>query len=123
MTKSEWVVRSTPFPNILIDEMMPKLRDTEWRLLVCITRASLGWVDKVTGQRQRTALLSGYQLRRQTGRESEAISRAIDNLVRAKIIAVSDQFGNELGSTNMRRRARQKLKYGLHRSILIRLLL
>ena len=33
----------TAFPNVLLDQVMPSLRDTEWRLLCVIVRQTVGW--------------------------------------------------------------------------------
>lgn len=121
MRETKWIRRSTPFPNILIDQMMPRLRDTEWRVLTTITRATLGWVDLLSGQRKKRETLTIHQLRRRTGRESAAISEALDNLSKAGIILITDNQGRTMNSRAARRRARARLWYGLHPDLLARL--
>lgn len=121
MNRIRWIPNSTPFPNVLLDQVMPNLRDTEWRLVVVITRATLGWFDRSTGGRRERELLSGSQLRRRSGRESAAVSLAIENLVRSKLIAVTDIDGRIVETPAKRRRLRKSLYYGLHPDILIRL--
>ena len=121
MSNGRWIPRSTPFPNVLIDQVMPRLRDTEWRLLVVIIRATLGWIDPHTGLRKEREWLTNRQLRRRTGRESAAVSEAVDALHTAKLILIRDGRGNAVPSKADRRRARQQLSYGLHPDILRRL--
>jgi len=121
MRRTKWIRRSTPFPNILIDQMMPRLRDTEWRLVSVVTRATLGWVDLLSGERKKRETLSNHQLRRRTGRESAAISEALDNLSKAGIILITDSQGQIMDSRAARRRAKARLWYGLHPDLLARL--
>ena len=115
---SRWIPRSTPFPNVLIDQVMPRLRDTEWRVLVIIVRATLGWIDPLTGMRKQRERLSSQQLRRRAGRESAAVSAALDVLHAARIILIRDQEGNSVDSASARRRARRRFFYSLHPDLL-----
>lgn len=112
MTRSE-LVRTTPFPNALF-RLMPKLRDTEWRVLCVIVRSTLGWIDPHTKRRKTADWISHRLFKFGTGRESEAISRAIDVLVSSGVITVMDATGRSLTSPSMRRRCRGKLFFGLH---------
>src|SRR5580700_10492966 len=107
------LVRTTPFPNALF-ELMPKLRDTEWRVLSVVVRFTCGFVDPYTKRRKLVAKISHHQFKRWTGRESAAICRAIDILVRADLIEVRDSAGRRLNSSQSRRRSRTTLVYGIH---------
>ena len=62
-------------PNQLVDQEMPKLRDTELRVLLVLLRYTTGWRTP----RDHAFLTYGF-LARRTGRQSEAISRAIKRL-------------------------------------------
>lgn len=104
---------TTPFPNFLLDRVMPKLRDTEWRLLAIIVRQTLGWSDG-NGKRKTSDWLSHAQLKRKSGRSSTAISQAIEVLVWCKLIVVRDLSGRPLIEATDRRRARSKLSFSLH---------
>lgn len=101
---------STPFPNVLIDKVMPRLRDTEWRLLTVLIRQTLGW-NLGNGQRKVTDWLSHGQLRRKTGRSSAAISLAIEFLCRNNLIRVSDGRGQPLQTAFERRRNRGRIYF------------
>lgn len=112
MSRSE-LVNTTPFPNVLFT-LMPKLRDTEWRVLCVIVRSTLGWIDPHTKRRKTVDWISHRQFRSATGRESEAISRAIHVLVTSEIITVTDETGRSLPSRALRRRFKGRLYFGLH---------
>lgn len=104
---------TTPFPNLLLDGVMPKLSDTEWRLLCVVVRQTYGW-RLPDGSRKPLDWLSHAQLRRKTGRSSAAISRAIDCLVRRKLLAVRDLNGQILVTAAERRRSRHRLGFSLN---------
>lgn len=105
---------STPFPNVLIDRIMPDLSDTEWRLLCVVCRQTLGFVSPGTqgGRRTRDWLTHG-QLKARTGRASEAVSRAIDGLVRKNLIEVRTYAGEPLLTPPERRRCQGMLFFSL----------
>lgn len=104
---------STPFPNFLLDRVMPRLTDSEWRLLCIIVRQTFGWrLDG--GIRKSADWLSHFQLKQKTGRQSAAISRAIDVLVRARLIGVRDTSGRPLYTPAARRRSHQHLLFNLN---------
>ncbi len=104
----------TPFPNALF-ELMPTLRDTEWRVLCVIVRQTLGWRDGAGRQRKQTNWLTHRQLKAQTGRDSEALSKAIDTLVRRGLIEVWDETGHRLMTPAARRGCRGRLFFRLRR--------
>lgn len=112
MTRPGW----TPFPNRLLDDAMPRLRDTEWRLLCVIVRETIGRRD-ADGQRQKRAWLSQYLLKKKTGRESEAISRAVDVLCRSRLIEARDSYGLVMESSRARRLYQGRMRLSLHRAI------
>jgi phage replication O-like protein O len=92
----------TPIPNTVIDAVMPMLRDTEWRVLCVILRTTAGW--SAPGGRKRQDWLTNGQFRKRTGRSSEAVSKAIDSLVRHRLIVVSGSGGQVLATPAVRRR-------------------
>ncbi len=69
------LLRTTPFPNHLLDNAMPRLRDTEWRLLCVLVRQTLGWQNKSEGGRKQRDWLTQAQLKKRTGRDSAAPAR------------------------------------------------
>jgi len=107
---------TTPVPNFLLDKAMPRLRDTEWRLLCVVVRQTCGWTLE-DGTRKQVDWLSHFQLKRKTGRSSAAVSRAIDVLVRAELIVVRDLFGQTLLTASERRRSHSRLSFGLNPEI------
>lgn len=107
---------TTSVPNFLLDKAMPRLRDTEWKLLCVIVRQTFGW-SAGQGERKQSDWLSHYQLKRRTGRSSAPVSRAIDTLVRAGLIVVRDNFGRELLTRQSRRQAHCRLSFSIAPSI------
>ena len=104
---------TTPFPNLLLDRLMPRLTDTQWRLLCVIVRQTYGWSNP-DGTRKSSDWMSHFQLKRRTGRQSAAISRAIESLVLGRLIVVRDLYGRPLLSASIRRRSHQHLCFSLH---------
>src|ERR1051326_1992256 len=103
MPEPRFPVRSTPFPSHLLDTVMPVLKDTEWRVLCVVVRATLGWTEGAGGQRKPQDWLTQSQLKERTGRASEAISHAIDTLVKKGLLEVHDEIGRMLASPQERR--------------------
>lgn len=98
---------TTPFPNVLLDMFMPVLSDTSWRVLCVVARQTLGW-NAGGGTRKREDWLAHSQLKKRTGRHSEAISRAIQDLIERGLIEVRDQNGQMVSD------AQQRSRYGVH---------
>lgn len=104
---------TTPFPNFLLDRVMPRLTDTEWRLLSVIVRQTFGW-NLGGGIRKKADWMSHFQLKQRTGRQSAAISRAIDVLVKAGLISVRNEHGRPMYSAAARRRTQEHLIFAVH---------
>ncbi|MCX6377864.1 MAG: hypothetical protein NT023_00075 [Armatimonadetes bacterium] len=106
--------RSTPFPNQLLDTEMPCLSDTEWRILCVLVRQTLGWQEQDGGKRKWRDWLTNTQLKARTGRESAAISRAIQSLLVKRLIVVEDSEGKPLLASQQRQSQRGRLYFRLH---------
>jgi hypothetical protein len=104
---------ATPMPNRLLDVWMPRLRDTEWRVLCVVVRQTLGWQAPGGTGRKASDWLTQSQLKRRTGRNSEAVSRAVQRLVSLGLLCVRDAGGDALTSPEARRRHRGRLYYSL----------
>lgn len=111
-TVGAWV----PFPSVFLDEVMPSLGDTEWRLLCVIVRQTLGWQQEPgahSGRRKQRDWMSQKQLITRTGRSSAALSAALDALVRKKLVECSDKRGEPLSTSAQRRRHRGRVYFSL----------
>jgi len=108
---------TTPFPNVLLDKLMPRVRDVEWRILCVIVRQTFGWRSG-DGQPKQTDWLSHSQLKRRTGRSSAAISPAIEFLCRNDLLEVEDGRGRPLKTAYERRRHRGRLYFRLNSAVL-----
>ena len=119
-----------PVPIFLVDEVMPRLKDTEWRVLMVVLRQTAGRQAEpartVQGQQaakptnkskqpptKRRDWLSHSQLCRRTGRGSGAVSAAIASLTASGLIVVEDAAGMELATPEERRRCLGRLYFRL----------
>ena len=125
MSKSEaWF----PVHTQLVDEVMPRLKDTEWRVLLVVLRQTsgrqVGTVSTVQGYQaerpptkpkhqptKRRDWLSHSQLCRRTGRGSEAVSAAVASLTAWGLIVVEDAAGTALATPDERRRCLGRLYF------------
>ena len=99
-------------PTRLTDALMPALRDTELRVLLVVLRATWGWrAAPDAPATRRREWLSHALLCRRTGRGSEAVSGAVDALVRSGLLAVEDSAGRPLTTPAERRRYLGRLYY------------
>ena len=121
MKPSNIYANTTPFPNYLLNEVMPILKDTEWRLLCVIVRQTLGWKDATTGTRKSSDWMTRAQLIEKTGRNSEALSNALDSLIRQNVVEAQDGKGKSLRTPQERRQVRGRTYYSLHPLLIQRL--
>ena len=117
--------RCTPVPNALLDDWMQELTDTELRVLLVVTRQTLGFQEKPSrsqpfqgkakGSASRRARdwITHTQLKQKTGRASAAVSGAIDGLVRKRLLEVCTPDGTPLSTPQERRRWRGKMFFSL----------
>jgi len=111
------IPNTTPTPNELYNGEMKKMTDTELRVVLIVTRATLGWeVDKETGMRKKEDWISYYQLKQKSGRGYTALSQAIDNCVKKGWIEARDKEGNILDKKE--KRHGKKIFYRLGRVFL-----
>jgi len=101
-----------PVPNALFDDLLPGLKDTELRVLLVVARKTAGFSDGAGGRKARD-WIGNRMLCRATGRESAAVSRAVDSLARRGLIAVETHAGRPLATPNERRRYLGRLYYRL----------
>lgn len=101
-------------PNDLLDRVMPALRDTELRVLLVVVRQTLGWQSGTNpARRKERDWLTQSQLMRRTGRANGAVAHAVDALVQAGLIIVTDRAGTPLKGADDRRRHLGHLYYQL----------
>ncbi len=107
---------TTPVPNVLFDTFLPRLSDTELRVLLVVNRATLGW-KQGTGRKE-SDWLSHRQLQARTGRAGASVSHAIEALVRRGLLLVQDARGRARDSAHSRRATRGRLYYRLSDALL-----
>jgi hypothetical protein len=109
---------TTPIPNRLLDTIMPTLSDTELRVLLVVVRQTLGWRASDGNHRKTRDWITHRQLLEKTGRESAAVSRAVQSLVTKTLIQVEDSEGTILMVAAARRTTRSRLYFRLHPRLL-----
>lgn len=103
------IPNTTPTPNELYNGEMKKMSDTELRVVLIVTRATLGWeIDKKTGMRKQEDWINKTQMIKKTGRSGRHISKAIDSCIKNNWIETRNKDGDILDTKNKR----QRLGYG-----------
>lgn len=114
------IPNTTPTPNELYNGEMKKMTDTELRVVLVVTRATLGWeIDHETGRRKQEDWIASSQIIEKTGRGERAITHAIDSCVRHGWIEARDRNGDLLNTPA--RRAGKKIYFRLGRIFLDRI--
>lgn len=105
---------TVPFPAELLDRAMPRLSDTEWRLVCVVVRQTLGWYDKETWGRKERDWLTQSQLVARTGRTAKPVAEAVAALTAKRLIRVVSDRGEELLTPEQRRRCPGRHWFQLH---------
>ena len=88
------IPNSTPVPNYFVDTLMPKLSGSAFKVLLAITRQTLGWIeDPITKKRKEKDWISYSQLSEKTGLYKQAITKAIRELENFKVIDILNEEG------------------------------
>ena len=111
------IPNTTPTPNELYNGEMNKMGDTELRVVLIVTRATLGWeIDPETGTRKEEDWINYYQLKQKSGRGYTALAKAINNCIEKGWIEARDGQDNLLDTKN--KRVGKKIFYRLGRIFL-----
>lgn len=93
----------TSIPNILFDELLRALSNSEVKVLLIIIRKTHGWIDNKTHKRKVKDRISVSQFMELTGLSRRIVSFAIGSLVEKKLICISDKKGNPLNDSYKRK--------------------
>ena len=115
MEMSKLLPNTTQIPNIILDDWLPRLKDCEFKILVVVTRQTLGWVmDDSSGRRKERDWLSTKQLEQRTGCGNRSITYALKTLIEDfHLIEATDKSGNILDTGEKRRDNRSQIFYRL----------
>lgn len=95
---------TTPVPNWVFDTYLKELNTGELKVLLVVTRQTLGWKDETAEcKRKERDWISGSQLQAKTGSGRRTISCAIESLVKKGLIKVSDSRGCILDTPDKRK--------------------
>lgn len=103
--------RTTQTPNILFDQLLKELTETELKVLLTVIRKTIGQSEPYNSyKRIKRAWLSQRLFCLCTGNSARAVSSAIDTLSRKRYIIVTDEDKNVL-NTKSKRRGASRLYY------------
>ncbi len=109
---------TTPVPNEVMNSWLSKLKGSELKILLVVTRKTLGWVlDNNTGMRKEEDWITYSQMRTITGLSHAAVCSAVNSLIEHVLIETRDEGGNVLPTSKERMavgKARGKIFYRLN---------
>ena len=106
-----FIPNTTPTPNWLYNGEMKKMNETELKVVLLITRKTLGWFDPMTEERKIQDYISQSQFMEFTGQSNRAIATAIQVCVECGWIIAKDKKGNLCNTS--KKRQRRKVWYQL----------
>ncbi|MEI2696196.1 MAG: hypothetical protein V9E90_14090 [Saprospiraceae bacterium] len=107
------IKESTQVPNIVFDEHLPSLTESELKILLVIIRQTNGWIDVRTGKRKTHDRISHSQFIIKTGLSRRIISNAIKSLSVKGLVKITCQGGNILENSEDRK-GKSLLTYSLN---------
>ena len=102
-------------PVLFVDDVLPTLKDTELRVLLAVLRQT-----HVAGRERASAWITSGELRRRTGRASEAVSAAIGSLSGRGLLAITDGSGRQLETPSERQCATGRRLYRVGTGALVK---
>jgi hypothetical protein len=110
--KIKMLPNTTQVPNVIIDQWMPRLKDTEFRVLLIVVRQTLGWIEDVeTGRRKDRDWISRGQLMHKSGRGHSATAAAVDSLIKQNLIEALNENGDRLDTPDKRQKEGSRIYY------------
>ncbi|MBK8484751.1 MAG: replication protein [Saprospiraceae bacterium] len=95
--------QTTQVPNVVFDEHLPALTESELKILLIIIRQTNGWIDKFTGKRKTRDRISHSQSMSKTGLSRRVISNAIKSLCSKGLVNITCQHGKFLDNSEDRK--------------------
>lgn len=97
----------TRISNILFDRHLPRLSESELKVLLIVIRQTDGWIDKNTKKAKEWDWISISFFVKKTGLSKRAIGKAIHTLVIKGLIKVKNEQGAMADTATVRRRAKR----------------
>ena len=93
----------TRTPNILFDQLLRELNNSELKILLVIIRQTYGWIYNKTNGRKERDRISHSQFILKTGLSRRIISETIKSLSQKNLIEITDSSGNSLINASERK--------------------
>jgi len=103
---------STSVPNIVFDQHLPSLTESELKVLLVIIRQTFGWIDPYTRKRKTRDWISHSQFVKKTNLSRKSISEALKSLSTKNIITITDFKGEPL-YYSWERKGKRRLYFSL----------
>ncbi|KKP93588.1 MAG: hypothetical protein US04_C0001G0640 [Candidatus Nomurabacteria bacterium GW2011_GWD2_36_14] len=86
----------TKTPNIIFDQLLLELNNSELKILLVIVRQTYGWWDSKSKEYKKRDRITYNQFISKTGISRRIISIAINSLLKKNLIEITDTSGNIL---------------------------
>lgn len=93
----------TKTPNILFDQLLRELSNSELKILLVIIRQTNGWLDRKSRKYKTRDRITYSQFILKTGISRRVISIAINSLLERNLIEITDTIGNVLHTPKNRK--------------------
>lgn len=93
----------TKTPNILFDQLIPELSNSELKILLVIIRQTNGWIDHRSKRYKTRDRITYSQFISKTGISRRIVSSAINSLLKKNLIEITDTSGNVLDNPENRK--------------------
>ena len=111
---SKLLPNTTQLPNYIVDELLPHLKNAEFKVLIVIVRQTIGWIeDAETGRRKDRDWISTRQMSIRSGMSERAINSAVQSLVDMHLIETWTEDGRLLETSQDRSQAGSRVYYRL----------
>ncbi|MCE1168997.1 MAG: replication protein [Sphingobacteriia bacterium] len=93
----------TRIPNILFDQLLRELNNSELKILLVIIRQTYGWINSKTNRRKERDRITHSQFILKTGLSRRIISATIKSLSEKNLIEITNSSGDTLINASERK--------------------
>jgi len=111
------IPNTTQIPNVILDDVMPTIKDTALRVLLVVCRQTFGWIeDRDTKRRKEVDWISQSLLVYKTGRSGKHVGKAVDMLCKEGILEAWSENGQKLSNAKARQLNFGKIYYRINQN-------
>lgn len=102
--------QSTQVPNLVFDKLLPRLTESELKILLIIIRQTAGWIDRFTGSRKTRDRITQSQFVSKAGLSPRIVSKTLKMLSDKQLIEITD-IDHKILDNSMDRKGKSMLYY------------